>query len=145
MLTERQKNALENQIYRLLKESIFENGYFENQYFENKKKERGDDDDDYDDKESERHGSHDESIEHKRDIVMKWLDSDLELHSTLAYELYPEKVGNDTDKGEARSLFSKKYRGHDDTGKAYSFDDDEINKLYNLRNKYIKQRGLDKK
>lgn len=145
MLTERQKTALENQIYRMLKESIFENGYFENGYFENKRKERDGDDDDYDDNESEKHGSHDENIEHKREIVMKWLDSDLELHSTLAYELFPDKVSNDTKKGEARSLFSKKYRGHDDTGKPYSFDDDEINKLYNLRNKYIKQRGFDKK
>ena len=100
---------------------------------------------DNDDEESEEHSSHDENIEHKREIVMKWLDSDLELHSTLAYELFPDKVSNDTKKGEARSLFSKKYRGHDDTGKPYSFDDDEINTLYNLRNKYIKQRGFDKK
>ena len=77
MLTERQKIALENQIYNMLKESMFENGYFENQFYE-KKKEKSPKHDDSDSDESNT------SIEHKRDIVMKWLDSDLELHSTLA-------------------------------------------------------------
>lgn len=137
MLTSKQKTLLENKIYSLLKESMFENGYFENQFYEKKEKDAPEHDDT--DRESP-----DSSIEHKREIVMKWLDSDLELHSTLAYELYPDKVGNENQEGSARSVFSKKYNGKDATGKEYSFDDEEINKLYNLRNKYIKQRGFDK-
>lgn len=137
MLTERQKIALENQIYNMLKESMFENGYFENQFYEKKRKESPK----HDDFDSENSST---SIEHKRDIVMKWLDSDLELHSTLAYELYPDKTGSENQEGSARSLFSKKYNGKDASDKKYSFDDEEINKLYNLRNKYIKQRGFDK-
>ena len=70
---------------------------------------------------------------------MKWLDSAQELHSVLAYELWPEK-----DEDSARSEFSKKYRGEDDRGREYQFDDDEINTLYNMRSDFIQRAGLKK-
>jgi hypothetical protein len=148
MLNNRQKRLLENQIYRMLKESMFENGFYENGFFEKENEHKHHDEEEHEDEEHAHYEGDSESrgdIEHKREIVMKWLDSDLELHSTLAYELYPDKRGNENDEGAARSLFSKKYKGKDPTGKPYSFDSEEINKLYNLRNKFIKQRGLDKK
>ena len=66
--------------------------------------------------------------------VDRWLDSAQQLHSQLAYRLWP-----DMDKDEARSLFSKKYRGKDASGKEYAFDDDEINTLYNMKDKFISQ------
>ena len=150
MLNNRQKKLLENQIYRMLKESMFENGFYENGFFEKEHEHEHKHNDE--DEEKHEHHDHDDdegensaSLEHKRDIVIQWLDSDLDLHSTLAYELYPDMVGNENEKGSARSEFSKKYKGKDSTGKPYSFDSEEINKLYNLRNKFIKQRGLDKK
>jgi hypothetical protein len=134
MLTRKQKTLLENHIYRMLKESIFENGFPENFYLEKKDKhEEHDDDDDV----KPSHESDDGDVTGRREIVLKWLDSDLELHSVLSYELWPGK-----NEDSARSLFSKKYRGHDDDGKEYSFTDEEINTLYNLRGKYIKKHGL---
>lgn len=125
-LTEAQKAILENKIYNLIKESFNENDFLENGYFEAKKKEGSEE------------GGEDSSLENKRDMIMKWLDSEQELHSVLAYELWPDK-----DKDQARSDFSKKWRGEDNTGKPYEFDDEEINRLYNLRNDFISDAGLD--
>ena len=129
MLTERQKIALENQIYNMLKESIFENGYFENAYLEGSKQKS---------KKRERRDSESEEDSGKRESVLKWLDSAQELHSVLAYELWPDK-----DEDAARSLFSKKYRGEDNKGKHYEFEPEEINTLYNLRGDFISDAGLD--
>lgn len=125
MLSKRQKTLLENHIYKLLQESIFENGYFENAFLEKKGK-------------SAKHNEEPEVDDEKRNSIIKWLDSEQELHSVLAYELWPEK-----DKDEARSLFSKKYRGEDNTGKSYEFSPEEINTLYNLRNDFIDDAELD--
>ena len=123
MLTETEKEKLVNRIYKLVKESIDENGYFEN-FFPEKK---------------ESHESHDsKEISAKKDAVLKWLDTAQELHSILAYELWP-----DMDEDAARSLFSKKYRGHDNDGKPYHFDDEEINDLYNMRDDFISRAGFD--
>lgn len=124
-LTSKQKTLLENKIYNLVKESFMENDFFENGFFERKK-------------EGSEEGGEDSSLENKRDMIMKWLDSEQELHSVLAYELWPDK-----DKDQARSDFSKKWRGHDNTDKPYEFDDEEINRLYNLRNDFISSAGLD--
>ena len=126
-LTKAQKALLENKIYHLIKESFFENNFLENGFFEKKHKKEKDDD---------KEGS---SSEGKREIVMKWLNTEQQLHSVLAYKLWP-----DTDKDQARSDFSKKWRGEDNTHKPYSFDDEEINILYNLRNDFIKRGSLDK-
>lgn len=129
MLTKRQKSILEEQIYHLIKESIFEGGFGMNNVFY----EDGGDD----------NGSETSENENKRDLVMKWLDSEQNLHSVLSYKLWLKSEDGPGTKEGCRSEFSKKYNGHDDTGKEYSFSDDEINKLYNLRNAYIESGELD--
>lgn len=129
MLTENQKRLLVNKIKRLVRESIEENGYFENIFPE--KKEEGE--------KKHKKDSENDEVRNRRQLVMKWLDSAQELHSVLAYELWPEK-----DEDSARSEFSKKYRGEDDRGREYQFDDDEINTLYNMRSDFIKRAGLEK-
>lgn len=125
-ITEKQKALLENKIYSLIKESFNENDFFENGYFENRSSEHDEE------------PANDNSLDNKRETIMKWLDSEQELHSVLAYKLWPDK-----DKDQARSDFSKKWRGKDNTGKPYDFDDEEINRLYNLRNDFISDAGLD--
>lgn len=123
MLTEAQKLQLENKIYNLIKEGMFENAFMENAFYEGEK-----DNNTTGDKTS----SDDNST--VRVQVQKWLDSAQQLHSQLAYRLWP-----DMNEDEARSLFSKKYRGEDASGKEYSFDDDEMNSLYNMKDKFISQ------
>ena len=120
----KQKTILENKIYNLIKESFFENNYIENGFYEKK----------------EHDSEEGDSLQNKREVIMKWLDSAQELHSVLAYELYP-----DLTQDGARSEFSKKYRGEDDEHKPYEFDEKEINKLYNLRSDFISKAGLEKK
>ena len=114
MLTESQKKFIEDTVYSILKESIFEQG-------------------------REKKSSDSESKDKvaKRDSVMKWLDSDQSNHAALAYKLYNAENGDDIEQGNARSLFTKKYQGHDGEGKPYSFDDDEITRLYNIKDDYI--------
>lgn len=123
MLTEQEKKKLTNHIYKLMKESIAENGYFEN--FFGEKKEGNDDKPSAEDK---------QNYENKKDAVLRWLDTAQELHSVLAYELWP-----DMDEDSARSEFSKKYRGHDDDDKPYHFTDEEINDLYDMKDDFIKR------
>ena len=130
MLTENEKKKLVNKIKKLVRESIDENGYFENVFPEKKEKSR-----DYD-RDEDREGGNKE-ISSKKESVLKWLDTAQELHSVLSYELWP-----DMDEDTARSLFSKKYRGHDDDGNSYHFDDDEINDLYNMRDDFIERAGF---
>lgn len=131
MLTKRQKSILEERIYHLINESIFERGFGAGNVFY----EDGKNDD-------EEHGTSSEN-ENKRDLVMKWLDSEQNLHSVLSYKLWLKSEDGPGTKEGCRSEFSKKYNGHDDTGKEYSFSDEEINKLYNLRNAYIESGELD--
>lgn len=125
MLTKKQKLQLENKIYHLIKEGMFENTFEENFYTE-KKKEPSENEENIEDG--------DEDTSSARYAVDRWLDSAQQLHSQLAYRLWP-----DMDKDEARSLFSKKYRGEDASGKEYSFDEHEVETLYNMKDKFISQ------
>lgn len=129
MLTESQKEKLINQICGVVRESIAENGFLENLFPEKKQENRKSHDED-DEKDADKN---------KRNAVLKWLDTAQELHSVLAYELWPDK-----DEDTARSQFSKKYRGHDDDGNPYHFDEDEINSLYNMRSDFIQRAQLNK-
>lgn len=81
---------------------------------------------------SKREEKKNEDAKNKRRAVIKWLDSAQELHSVLAYRLWPNR-----DHDSARSIFSKKYRGEDADGKRYSFNEREITKLFNMMHKYI--------
>lgn len=129
MLNEAQKEKLINHIEKLVRESIMENEYFENMFPEAKKQKKHHD--------SEHKDKDIDGNRNKKTAVLKWLDTAQELHSVLAYELWPDK-----DEDTARSEFSKKYRGHDDDGKPYHFDEDEINTLYNMRGDFIQRAGL---
>ena len=135
MLTNRQKQLLEKRIYNLIKESIFENGFDENYFMERGEGRREKHDTGV--KSSEKGEKN--NLSGKEELVYKWLDSAQELHSVLAYELYP-----DLTKDGARSQFSKKYRGEDDNGKQYKFDELEINKLFNMRDDFINKAEFDK-
>lgn len=64
--------------------------------------------------------------------VLKWLKTDQENNAAIVRELWPEK-----DEDSARSLFSKKLRGEDSTGKKYSFTEDEITHMYNMKDSFI--------
>lgn len=126
MLTKKQKLQLENKIYNLINEGIFEDAFTENLYYE-------DNDSSYDDKKDNRKTDKDSEVDtNARQMVDRWLDSAQQLHSQLAYRLWPGM-----DKDEARSLFSKKYRGEDAEGKTYSFNDKEIDTLYNMKDRFI--------
>ena len=131
MITKQQEKLLENQIYRMLKESMFENSFIENVFPEKKSEKKHDKKDDDEDTDED---------SNKRILIMKWLDSAQQLHSTVAYDLWP-----DMDRDSARSEFSKKYRGQDDDGKPYEFSAEEINRIYNIRSKYIKKARLKEK
>lgn len=126
MLTKKQKLQLENKIYNLINEGIFEDAFTENLYYE-------DNDSSDDDKKDNRKTDKDSEVDtNARQMVDRWLDSAQQLHSQLAYRLWPGM-----DKDEARSLFSKKYRGEDAEGKKYSFNDKEIDTLYNMKDRFI--------
>ena len=112
MLTESQKKLLENKIYRLIKESLFETG-----------------------DDSQQEGG--ENIQAKRNSVQSWLDSGQVNHAALAYELYGVRDADEETKGTYRSLFSKKMRGEDANGEHYDFSDKEINRLYNMKDRFI--------
>jgi hypothetical protein len=114
MLTGKQKQFLEEAIYGILKESLFEYN--------------GSNDINND-------GQTDKRA--KRESVMKWLNSDQSNHAALAYRLYGAENGDEVEQGNARSLFTKKFQGEDAEGKQYSFDDDEITRLYNMKDDYI--------
>lgn len=93
-------------------------------------------DGDYDDEDDSDYSSEndDEETGHKRAEVMRWLESNQNKHSVLAYKLYPS-----ISKDGARSKFSKKYRGEDKNGHKYDFDPAEINRLYNMKNSFIRK------
>ena len=123
MLTEREKRLLENHIYRLVKESLFEMGDPMGGMFERKNKLSPEH---YQEKQANR-GEYNA----RKSYVMKFLDDNKTLHSTLAYKLWPNK-----DKDSARSLFSKKYSGESE-GKHYAFSPKEINRLYNMVTSFV--------
>lgn len=131
MLTESQKKKLVKKIKKLVRESIAENGYFENMFPEKREKPNNK-------IRSRSYDKNDSDTSSKKNSVLKWLDTAQELHSVLAYELWPDK-----DEDAARSEFSKKYRGHDDEGTPYHFSDEEINDLYNMRDDFIERAGFD--
>lgn len=116
MLTLKEKKILEERIYNILKESVFE-------VSDSQPREKESD--------NEKEG--------KRKSVMKWLKSAQQLHSTLAYELYNVTNASEDDKATYRSLFSKKYRGEDSNGNHYDFTPEEINSLYNMKDRFIKK------
>lgn len=135
MLDAKSKKILENKIYKILKESMFENGdlgftpdYSLDMLEKKKKHDRYRQDTK---SKTERPDSHD-SDDQKEAEVMKWLHSAQEKHSQLAYNLFP-----DITKDAARSLFSKKYRQEDNEGNSYHFDEEEINKLYNMKDDFL--------
>ena len=115
MLTEQQKKSITEMVYQILKESLFETG-------------------DYSDSSSDNGG---EDKRAKRESVMKWLRSDQSNHAALAYQLYGCENGDDIEQANARSLFTKKFQGHDAEGKSYEFDDDERTRLYNMKDAFI--------
>ena len=123
-LTKLQEEKLKSVLRGIIRESLFENGFFE-------AKEKEPETDDENGKEGNTQ---------MRKMVKTWLDSALELHSVLAYRLWPEKK-----KSTARASFSKKYNGEDSYGNEYSFSDSEITRLYNMRNDYVKRSDLTKK
>lgn len=71
------------------------------------------------------------STDMKRKSVMTTLKDPKYNHAQLAYDLYhPQDQG---EKDTVRSLFSKKASGKpDNSGSIRSFNDEEINKLYQL-------------
>ncbi len=108
MLTKEQKKLFEDVIYNILSESLTES--------------------ESSNKKGTRQG--------RRESVMKWLDNNLTNHAAIAYKLYKTKMGDEVEEGNARSLFTKKYKGRDSSGKPYSFDDSEITTLYNMKDSY---------
>ena len=125
-LTEDERRLVKNRIKTLIREAMVEQGIMENPYDENAYMEKKATSKPKDNQEEE------EELGVKRSEVMKWLDSAQSLHSVLAYKLWP-----DMDKDEARSLFSKKYRGEDADGNSYSFDVDDITTLFNMKDRFI--------
>ena len=110
MLTEKQKRILEEAVYKVLKESIFES----------------DDSDGGENKAA------------KRESVLKWLRGMQIDLAPLAYKLAAATKGitnpDETEKGTIRSEFYKKV---DPDNTDYEFDDDEINMLYNMKDDFI--------
>lgn len=143
-LTIKEKTLLENKIYNLIKESFNENDFFENGFFE-KEDEDDDDNEEYDEWDDDDDDSWDEEESEdektKRELIVKWLDTAQELHSVLAYKLYPKLASKgENGKGTARSKFSQKYRHY----KNKKFSPKEINILYNLRSDFISKGSLNK-
>ena len=116
------KNNLNEAIYRSLKESINVNDYIMNPMGIEEKKRKSENDDS---NEEDRQGNKKNTI--RREKVLNYLKSAQQKHSEYAYHLWP-----DMEKDDARSLFSKKYRGHDADGNSYSFNDEEIISIYNM-------------
>ena len=113
MLTENQKRRIENTVYEILKESIFEVNHEPSAHTGAK------------------------VMQAKRDSVMKWLDNDQTNQAALAYKLDHVENGDANEKGTARSEFYKKEKGQDADGKPYHFTDDEITRLYNMKDDFI--------
>lgn len=113
----KEKEILENKIYKLLKESMFEQAFYE-------------DGQDTKDNKDNRETSH--ASKGRERTIIKWLTDDQENNAAVAAQLWPN-IDDDT----RRSLFSKKVRGHDSDGKEYHFTDDEVNSLYRIKNTFV--------
>ena len=119
MLTEEQKIQLEKKIYKILKEELTAAS---NDLLMEKKKNK----------------KKEQSIDAGKNAdVINWLKNDQENNASAMRELWPDKCRTKEDEDSARSLFSKKKRGEDSTGKKYSFTPKEFHKLYSIKDKYV--------
>lgn len=134
-------SELQEHIDSIVKESLME--YMPEPSFAQFEKEKSikDDEDDKNDEgddvfkkaetDNDNHNANNDKVDSEIEAeVMKWLDSAQQLHSVLSYDLFPDMTDD-----AARSYFSKKWRGVE--GK--SFNDKEINRLYDLKDKYIQK------
>ena len=81
--------------------------------------------------EEESNKTNNKRLDLKRNAVMGMLKNDIYDHAPLAYKLYD--ANDESEKATARSLFSKKATGTPDAdGQVRHFDDEEVNKLYDL-------------
>lgn len=75
-------------------------------------------------------GSKDSSKKkHIRGEVLRWLKTDVINNAEIMRRLWPGRKKYEDSK---RSMFSKKVRGKDNTGKPYKFTDAEITRLYSI-------------
>lgn len=127
----REKKLLENKIYRILKESMFEQfmGEEGDQSSEEQRDDIGVNSSRLNPEDGRRNKRASKEKEHE---VIQWLKDDQENNAAVARELWPNK-----DEDAARSEFSKKVRGNDANGKPYSFDAKDVNRLYNIKNRFI--------
>lgn len=111
MIKERQvRNEARKRVRRIMSETIHR--LCERQRFNEEKEEDG-------------------KMGEKRKAVMNMLKDEKYDHATLAYSLWHPK--NKSEEDTYRSLFSKKANGTPDAdGSVRSFNEDEINKLYEL-------------
>lgn len=127
----REKKLLEEKIYRILKESMYEEFMGEEGNLNDKeqKDDAGVDSSRLNPDDGRRNKRASQEKEHE---VIQWLKDDQENNAAVARELWPNK-----DEDAARSEFSKKVRGKDANGKSYSFDAKDVNRLYNIKNRFI--------
>ena len=114
MINAEEKKLLENKIYQIIRESIFEK---KSAYF----------------KPYDRRKVAKASSNRERNII-KWLTDNKSNNAAIASQLWPGK-----DPDTARSEFSKKVRGKDADGKPYHFSEEEINELYRIKNNFVKR------
>lgn len=126
-----EKKLLENKIYKILKESMYEKFMGEEGNL-NDKEQKGDAGVNSSRLSPEDGRRNKRASQNKEQEVIQWLKDDQENNAAVARELWPGK-----DEDAARSEFSKKVRGHDATGKSYSFDAKDVNRLYNIKNRFI--------
>lgn len=127
----REKKLLEEKIYRILKESMYEEFMGEEGNLNDKeqKDDAGVNSSRLNPDDGRRNKRASQEKEHE---VIQWLKDDQENNAAVARELWPNK-----DEDAARSEFSKKVRGKDADGKPYSFDAKDVNRLYNIKNRFI--------
>jgi hypothetical protein len=123
----REKKLLEEKIYRILKESMYEE--FMGEEGEAQKDDAGVNSSRLNPEDGRRNKR---ASQNKEQEVIQWLKDDQENNAAVARELWPNK-----DEDTARSEFSKKVRGKDASGKPYSFDAKDVNRLYNIKNRFI--------
>ena len=121
----KQKKLLEDKIYNLIKEGMFEDVMPETDSVKSDYEKAHDN---VDDRKSSR-----ASRERERNVI-KWLTDDQENNAAVAAQLWPEM-----DEDTRRSLFSKKLRGHDSDGKSYHFTAEEVNELWKIKNMFVKK------
>lgn len=118
-MNDREKKLLENKIYKILKEGMFEDVIPEKSSYS-----------------AVHNGSDNRQTSHASKSIEKeiitWLTDHQENNAAVASKLWPEK-----DEDTRRSEFSKKVRGEDADGKPYHFDKDEMTKLWNIKNTFI--------